>query len=256
MIHPITLDEHARTLHIDGADVDTPETLPEPTGTRDGQPTYDPDALDHAYGVTTIGGYARLRGLDHMQVRRWVNRHPGLWPEPVGRVVSRTTGPGAALYPLGAVDAVHDAEKARAGGGGVEGVTMDEYAERIGVSPATVKNRWRVKFKDIWPDPVVGEDGRTAKRGRAVLFPVEGLERVRRAARGLPEPVGDPGDLLTRGQVMEYLGLSEDQQWWREYRGLWPAGVVDEDGVERWVRGEVEELHSGLVARRGGQPQG
>ncbi|MEE2040221.1 hypothetical protein Q8791_23680 [Nocardiopsis sp. CT-R113] len=261
MIQPLTLIDYARTLQLDPANLlaefaDNPDALPEPAGTKAGQPTYDPDELDHARGITTIAGFAKLRHLDETQVRRWINRHPALWPEPVGQAASRTTGPGAMLYPLDALDLVHAEDKARVETPETpaENVTMDEYAKHIGVSPATVKNRWRVKFKEIWPDPAVGEDGKPLKRGRAALFPFEGLERVRRAAKGLPEPVGSPHDRLTREQVKAYLGLTEEQQWWREYRGHWPAGeVVSGPGgeVEVWERRRVEELHAGLVERKG-----
>lgn len=250
MVQPLTLIEYAPTRQLDPAQLLTefaanPDALPEPVGIRAGQPTYDPNTLDRARGITTLAGFAALRERDLDDVRRWYKRHSDLWPEPVGAVHTGGVGNPAILYPLGALDLVAAAESARRGP--VEHsedlITADEYAAEKGLSPNTVKTGWRNKHRDVWPAPA-------GRRGRQHLFERAGLERVYRVARGLPEPVGSPEDLLTRAQVMEYLGLSEEQQWWREYRGHWPAGErVERDGVvvEVWSRGRVEELHAGLM---------
>ncbi|MFV2198427.1 hypothetical protein [Nocardiopsis sp. LOL_012] len=252
----VTLIDYARTRGLDPGDIldhftSHPDTLPEPVGTQAGQPTYDPDALDYTRGVTTLAAFAERRGLDVAEVRRWDQRQPSLWPEPVGQVHTGKAGNPPRLYLLGSLDVVAAAEAVRTGAVEVppDQVTMDEYAERAGVGAATVKNRWRVKFKEQWPEPA-------GKRGRAHLYRFEDLERMRRLAQGLPEPVGSSEDLLTRGQVLAYLGLSEDQLWWREYRGNWPAGrMVEREGVQVqvWSRGEVEEVHARLSSRKGSQ---
>ncbi len=181
---PLTLIDYARTRQLDPAKLlaeftDNPDALPEPQGEQAGQPTYDPDQLDRARGVTTLAGFATLRGWDLDDVRRWDKRQPDLWPESVGSVYTGQAGKPWKLYPLGALDVVAAAESVRRGREPKpEGlVTMDEFADKMGVSRAMVKNKWRVQHRDIWPEPA-------GKRGRQHLYEEEGLMRVFRAARG------------------------------------------------------------------------
>ncbi|MFE7462299.1 hypothetical protein ACWFMI_25075 [Nocardiopsis terrae] len=180
---PLTLIDYARTRQLDPAQLlthftDNPDTLPEPQGEQAGQPTYDPDQLDHARGVTTLAAFATLREWDVADVRRWDKRQPDLWPDPVGELRTGQAGNPSKLYPLGALDLVAAAESVRRGREEQpEGlVTMDEFAAKMGVSPAMVKNKWRVQYKGIWPEPA-------GKRGRQHLYEEEKLMRVYRAAR-------------------------------------------------------------------------
>lgn len=191
MIAPLTLIDYARTRGLDPGEVlaeftTNPDRLPTPVGEQAGQPTYDPDEVDRARGVTTLAGFARYRGLDVGVVYRWPDLQPVLWPEPVGEARSGRVGAPSLLYPLGGLERVAVAEKARTEGVGVSEdlVTLSEYAGRVGVSVRTVRDTWKERYKDVWPGPVLGEDGRPLKRGRAHLFRFGELEGVRLRVQG------------------------------------------------------------------------
>lgn len=191
MVTPLTLIDYARTRSIDPTTLlseftDTPDTLPTTVGDQAGQPTYDPDALDRARGITTLEGFARGRGVPVEEVRRWPKLQPVLWPAPVGRVQTGRAGNPPVLYPLDAVERVAEAEAARTAGEGVPGdlVTLAEYAERVGANLRTVRDTWKVRYPDVWPGPAEGSDGRPLKRGRAHLFRFGDLERVRVRVQG------------------------------------------------------------------------
>ena len=197
MIQVLTLIEYARTRGLDPTTLldeftTTPDRLPEPHGDRAGQPTYDPDQLDHARGVTTLAGFARLRGWPVEDVRRWDERQPVLWPKPVGKASTGTAGAPAFLYPLDRLEAVAAAEAGRRRGDGVPDdlVTLAEYAEREGLNLRTVRDTWKERYKEVWPGPARGADGRPLKRGRAHLFRVDELERVRGQVPERPEQFG------------------------------------------------------------------
>ncbi|QVJ00364.1 hypothetical protein KGD82_16520 [Nocardiopsis eucommiae] len=186
MIQPVTLIEYARTRDIDPTQLltqftDNPDALPEQVGTRAGQPTYDPDELDRARGVTTLEGFARYRHRDVQDVRRWPKLQPVLWPKPVGKIVTGKAGKPAQLFELARLDQVAAAEAARTQREGVsdDHVTLAGFSDRTGVPVRTLRDTWKPRYPDKFPKPVVGPDGRPLKEGRAYLFEFEELERFR-----------------------------------------------------------------------------
>lgn len=191
--------------------------------------------------LMTLTEYAKKRGVSRRLVADvWPKRHPDLFPEPEGTRKPSGAGRPAAVYPVEGLDRVWLAEQQRETGGAQEVVTLVEYAKRVGLSVGAVE-KWRAQHPDVWPAPV-------GKRRQAYTYEVGGLDRVWRRVRGLPDPVGSPGDLLDWEGVCAYLGpvVSRSTMRWRWSRGLWPAGVVGGDGVERWARWVVEEVQVGL----------
>lgn len=177
----------------------------------------------------TLLEYASDRGIDPAELSKYFNYRRPL-PTAVGE------RGGQAVY-LAA-----DLDKAR---GVIPGaVTLDELAAELGVDPKTVKITWRTRYKDLWPEPA-------GKRGRTLLFDRQAVEPVVRAARNLPPEQGDPDDRLDWKQVVEYLEpvTPESTMKWRRSQGTWPAGVVGDDGVERWRRSDVDEAQARLSAR-------
>lgn len=245
----VTLLEYAASRRVDAqelADWAAEHPLPDPVGERAGQPVYALADLDVARGGTTaIPDFAAEYGLDLRQITMsWPKWHPDLFPVAVGEVKRGRVR--VKLYPRLPLEVIRQRI--------AEGLTVAEFAERVGVSADTVRKTWWAKHREYRP-PVIGT------RGGTNVYSAGGLDRLRRAAQGLPlEPVGAPDDLLTWEQLLTYFseaaergasGAGREAMEYRLAQGMWPPGEEGADGVPRWRRGEAEALHAELTARRG-----
>ncbi len=219
--------------------------LPQEVGGRDGDPTYRLVDLDVARGGTvTITDFAAEHDLPERQIKMsWPKWHPEVFPPEVGTL---KRGHGVLkLYPRIPLELIR-AEIAA-------GQTQAEFAERVGVSVETVRRTWWRRFPELQPEPI-------GARSKTSVYRIGDMERVRRACQGLPvEPAGSPEDLLTWDQLVSYFaeaagrapGAGREAMQRRRAQGVWPLGVVGADGVERWRRGEAEQVQAELTARGG-----
>lgn len=217
----------------------------EQVGEDHGQPLYRLVDVDVAQGgTTTIKDFAAEHDLDERQIKMsWPKWHPQTFPPQVGTLKrGRAT---LHLYPRIPLEVIRAEIEA--------GWTQQEFADHLGVPWATVRHTWWRRFPELTPEPI-------GARARTSLYRLEDLHRLRRACQGLPlEPVGSPQDLLTWGQVLEYLaeaaertpGAGRESMERRRAEGVWPAGQVGADGVERWRRVDVEQVQADLTSRGG-----
>lgn len=243
----LTLDEYAALRDLDPEQVtDWTGPPPRPVGERDGRPLYRLVDVDVARGgTTTIKDFAAEHGLDERQIKTsWPKWHPDTFPPEVGTL---KRGHGVLkLYPRIPLEVIRARIEA--------GVTVAEFAERIGVSAGTVRHTWWKRHPEFTPSPI-------GARSRVSLYRLEDLERLRRVCQGLPaDPTGSAEDWLTWHQLVMYFaeaaervpGAGREVMEARRAQGVWPAGVVGADGVERWRRGEAERVQAELTARGGG----
>lgn len=244
----ITLAEYASARDLDLAELTEwadAHPLPSAVGEREGQPTYRLVDLDVARGGTvTIADFAAEHALDERQIKMsWPKWHPEAFPPPVGTL---KRGRGVLkLYPRIPLELIWAEIEA--------GQTQTEFAERIGVSVETVRRTWWRRFPELRPEPI-------GARARTSVYRVSDMDRIRRACQGLPlEAVGSPEDLLTWDQLVSYFaeaaertsGAGREAMERRRAQGVWPPGVVGADGVERWRRGEAEQVQAELTSRGG-----
>lgn len=218
---------------------------PEPVGEREGQPVYRLVDVDVARGGTvTVADFAAEHGLDERQIKMsWPKWHPDAFPPQVGTL---KRGRGVLkLYPRIPLDLIRLEIEA--------GLTQAEFAERIGVPVETVRRTWWRRFPELQPEPI-------GARAKTSVYRVGEMERLRRACQGLPvEAVGSPEDLLTWDQLVSYFaeaaertsGAGREAMERRRAQGVWPPGLVGVDGVERWRRGEAEQVQAELTSRGG-----
>lgn len=121
-----------------------------------------------------------------------------------------------------------------------ERLIAPEIADRYGRALATVKDVWR-KHPD-WP-PALGRRGRWAEYDAAAVD-----QLVRREFLREPPPGGDPDDLLTIADIVEYTGLKRGTVDADISRGRIPKPDTTEHGVKRWRRATVDET---MKNRRG-----
>lgn len=217
----------------------------QPAGECQGHSTYRLVDLDVARGgTTTIKDFSAEHGLDERQIKMsWPKWHPHTFPPQVG-TLKRGRGT-LKLYPRIPLEIIRTEIEAA--------WTQAEFADHIGIPLETVRRTWWRRHPDLTPEPI-------GARSRTSLYRFEDLDRLRRACQGLPlESAGAPQDLLNWAQVLEYLseaagrtpGAGRESMERRRAQGMWPAGRVGADGIERWRRADVDRAQVELTSRGG-----
>ncbi|MGP3914327.1 helix-turn-helix transcriptional regulator [Nonomuraea sp. 10N515B] len=118
-----------------------------------------------------------------------------------------------------------------------KGLIPPEIAERYGRSLETVRDTWR-KHPD-WPAPI-------GRRGRWAEYDAAAVDQLVRRLWVRPElpSEGNPDDLLTINEIVEYTGLARGTIDADISRGRWREPDEVEYGVKRWRRSTVDDVMS------------